>query len=101
MLRYFLKTPPLNKILQFQKKFAFLLKTQKTTSSASVWSGNNKFSFNENARTFSKSFTTQENTRISKPKKKAMKFVQKENFEPKIKSVITYKTSFINKTANK
>ena len=30
-----------------------------------------------------------------------MKFVQKENFEPKIKSMITYKMSFINKTANK
>ena len=63
--------------------------------------GNIKFSFKENARTFPKSFTTQENIRISKPKKKAMEFVQKENFEPKIKSMITYKMSFINKTTNK
>ena len=38
-----------------------LLKTQKTTSSASVWWGNTKSSFTENARTFSKSSTTQEN----------------------------------------
>ena len=38
-----------------------LLKTQKTTSSASVWWGNTKSSFAENARTFSKSSTTQEN----------------------------------------
>ena len=30
-----------------------------------------------------------------------MEFVQKENFEPKIKSMITYKMSFINKTTNK
>ena len=44
----------------------FLLK--KATSSASVWWGNTKSSFKENARTFSKSSTTQE-IRISKPKK--------------------------------
>ena len=41
----------------------------------------------ENARTFSKRSTTPE-TRISKPKKNTMKFVQKETFEPKIKPMI-------------
>ena len=51
------------------KRRLFLLKTQKTTSSASVWWGNTKTSFKENARTFSKGTTTQENIRISKPKK--------------------------------
>ena len=48
------------------KNLLFLLK--KATSSASVWWGNTKSSFKENARTFSKSSTTQE-IRISKPKK--------------------------------
>ena len=36
---------------------------------------------------FSESSITQE-IRISKPKKKTMKFAQKENFEPKIKPMI-------------
>ena len=88
MQRYFLTTPPLKKILQFQERIClFFLKTQKTTSSASVWWGNSKSSFKENARTFSKTSTNQE-IRISKLKKKTMKFVQKENFEPKIKPMI-------------
>ena len=65
----------------------FLLKTQKVTSSASVWWGNTKSSFKENARTFSKSYTTQENVRISKPKKN-YENCTKENFEPKIKPMI-------------
>ena len=69
MLELFLTVPPLKKILQFQERIClFFLKTQKTTSSASVWWGNSKSSFKENARTFSKSSTTQE-IRISKPKK--------------------------------
>ena len=56
MQRYFLTTPPLKKILQFQERIClFFLKTQKTTSSASVWWGNSKSSFKENARTLSKS----------------------------------------------
>ena len=50
------------------KNLLFLLK--KATSSASVWWGNTKSSFKENARTFSKSSTTQENIRSSKPKKR-------------------------------
>ena len=87
MLELFLTVPPLKKILQFQERICFFfLKTQKTTSSASVWWGNSKSSFKENARTFSKSSTTQE-IGISKPKKKKA-FVQKENFKPKIKPMI-------------
>ena len=50
------------------REFAFLLKTKKTTSSASIWWGNTKSSFKENARTFCKSSTTHENVVISKPK---------------------------------
>ena len=83
MLELFLTVPPLKKILQFQERIClFFLKTQKTTSSASVWYGNRKSSFKENARTFSKSPTTQE-IRILKPKKR-LKFVQKENFNQKL-----------------
>ena len=70
MLELFLTVPPLKKILQFQERiFFFFLKTQKTTSSASVWWGKSKSSFKGNTRTFSKRFTTQE-IRISKLKKK-------------------------------
>ena len=88
MLELFLTAPPLKKILQFQERICFFfLKTQKTTSSANAWWGNSKSSFKENARTFSKTSTNQE-IRISKLKKKTMKFVQKENFEPKIKPMI-------------
>ena len=69
MLQLILTVPPLKKILQFQERIClFFLKTHKTTSSASSW-GNSKSSFKENARTFSKSSTTQE-IRISKPKKR-------------------------------
>ena len=74
--------------MQFQERIClFFLKTQKTTSSASAWWGNSKSSFKENARTFSKTSANQE-IRISKLKKKTMKFVSKENFEPKIKPMI-------------
>ena len=50
MLRYFLKSSPRKKILKFQERICFfLLTTQKTTYSASVWLGNIKSSFKENA----------------------------------------------------
>ena len=88
MLELFLTVPPFKKILQFQERIClFFLKLQKATSSASAWWGNSKSSFKENARAFSKSSPTQE-IRISKPKKRLWKFVQKENFEPKIKPMI-------------
>ena len=64
-----------------------LLKTLKVTSSASAWWENTKSSFKGNTRVFSKSSTTQENIRISKPKKD-YKLVQKGNFEPKTKRMI-------------
>ena len=48
-----------------KQNFLFLLKTQKNThSSASHWWGNTKSSFKENAKTFSKNSTPQENIRI-------------------------------------
>ena len=62
MLRYFLKIPPLKKILQFQDRvcFFFLLKTLKNNhSSASDWWRNTNSSLKESARTFSKNSTTQ------------------------------------------
>ena len=88
MLELFLTVPPLKKILQFQERICFFfLKTQKTTSSASVWWGKSKSSFKGNARTFSKSSTTQK-IRIPKLKVKKLKFLQKENVKPKIKPLI-------------
>ena len=78
ILRYFLKTPPLKKILQFQeKKLLSLLKTPKTTSSASFWLGNIKSSFKKNAKTFSKISTTQKTIRISRPKKRLQNLCEK------------------------
>ena len=93
MLRYFLKTPPPKKILQFQERICFfLLKTQKSTSSISLWWENPKSSFKENARTFAKNSTTQENVRISKSKKgyeictKRTKHLEP-NIKPKIQNL--------------
>ena len=57
-------SPQLQRLLFFKKK-----QKQNNHSSASVWWRNTKSSFKENTRTFSKSSTTLENMRISKPKK--------------------------------
>ena len=102
MLELFLTVPPLKKILQFQERICFFfLKTQKTTSSASVWWGNSKSSFKENARTFSKSSTTQE-IRISKPKKRLWNLYKKKISNQKSNQWLkTYKMNFINKKTNK
>ena len=102
MLRYFLKTPPLNKILQFQERICFfLLKIQKTTSPASAWWGNTKSSFKENARTLSKSSAIQENIRISK-REKGYEICTKKKIEPKIKPMIeNLRNKLINKKTNK
>ena len=104
MLELFLKVPPLKKILQFQERICFFfLKTQKTTSSANDWWGNSKSSFKENARTFSKSSTTQE-IRISKPKKKKKKrhLYKKKISNQKLNQWLkTYEVNFINKKTNK
>ena len=68
-------------------KTSFLLKTQKNNHSSARYRWEyHKYCFKEKARTFSKSSTTQE-IGIPKPKKR-MKFVQKENFDRKIKPVI-------------
>ena len=66
MLRYYLNTRPLKKILQFQGRicFFFIKNTQKLHSSASDWWEDNKSSFKENVRTFPKISTTQENIRL-------------------------------------
>ena len=102
LLELFLTVPPLKKILQFQERICFFfLKTQKTTSSASVWWGNSKSSFKENARTFSKSSTTQE-IRISKPKKRLWNLYKKKISNQKSNQWLkTYKMNFINKKTNK
>ena len=52
------------------KRRLFLLKTQKTTSSASVWWGNTKSIFKEITTTFVRSSSTQENIRNSKLKRR-------------------------------
>ena len=102
MLEFFLTVSPLKKILQFQERICFFfLKTQKTTSSANAWWGNSKSSFKENARTFSKSSTTQE-IRISKPKKRLWNLYKKKISNQKSNQWLkTYKMNFINKKTNK
>ena len=51
-------------------KTSFFIKdTKNNHSSASDWWEYTKYRFKENAKTFPKSSTTQENIRISKPKK--------------------------------
>ena len=97
MLRYFLKTPPPKKILQFQERICFfLLKTQKSTSSISLWWENPKSSFKENARTFAKNSTTQENIKILRLKRMQI-LNKKENFKPEINQRLkTYKMKFLN-----
>ena len=60
ILRYFLRLPPLKKILQLQDRISFCIEhTIKNHSSASDWWGNAKFSFKDSTRTSSKNFTTQ------------------------------------------
>ena len=70
ILRYFLISTTQENITISRQNLLFLLKIQKKkTSSASAWWGNTKSSFKENARTFPKSSTSQENIRTSKPKR--------------------------------
>ena len=72
------------------RRLIFLLKTQKTTALQPVTGGNTpNIVLKRMLIFFSRNSTTQENiTRISKSKKKDLKFVQKVNFKPKIKPVI-------------
>ena len=60
--------------------------------------GLHQIRFKENNKIPFKNSTTQENIRISK---KAMKFVQKENFEPKIKPMIENLQNAIYQLENK
>ena len=79
MLRCYLKTQPLKKILQSQDRICiFLIKNTKNKhSSASYWGKNTIYSFKENARTFSKNSTTQENIRISRLKEASKTYTKK------------------------
>ena len=83
MLELFLTVLPLNKILQFQERICFFfLKTQKNNL-FSIWlMGKSKSSFKENARTFSKSSTTQE---FQNPKNRLWNLYK---IKPKIKPMI-------------
>ena len=99
MLRYYLKTPQLKKILQFQDRICFLiLKTQKNNhSSASDWWENTKSSFKENARTFSKNSTTQESIRISRLKEDCKIYIKMKTSNQKLNQWLkTCKMNFIN-----
>ena len=63
---------------QLQRLFSFLLKTQKNNhSSASDWWEYTKSCFKENANTFSKNFTTQENITISRLKEDYKTYTKK------------------------
>ena len=58
------------------------------TYKESEWLEYAKYYFKENARTFSKNFTTQENIRIPRLKKRRRSLLKKENFKPEIKPMI-------------
>ena len=63
----------------------FLLKKQrKNHSSANDWWENTKSSFKENARTFSKNSTTQENIRISRLKEDCKTYTKKKTSNQKL-----------------
>ena len=81
---------PLKKILQFQDRiFFFSLKALKNNHSTAIdWWENTKSIFKENARTFSKNSTIQENIRTSRLKEDCKTYTKKQNFKPKIKIII-------------
>ena len=80
MLRYYLKTQPLKKILQFEDRVYFFIKnTQKNNHSlASDWLENTNTSLKENSKTFSKNSTTQDNVRISRLKENCKTYTKKD-----------------------
>ena len=84
MLRYYLKTPSLKKILQFQDRIVFIKNTKNNHSSASDWWENTKSSFKENARTFSKNPTNKENIRISRLKEDCKTYTKKKTSNQKL-----------------
>ena len=66
----------------------FLKIKQNNYSSLSDWWEYTKIKIKETARRFSKNSTTQENTRISKIKKRLRNLYKKENFKPEIRPFI-------------
>ena len=66
----------------------WLLLLKNNHSSLSDWWEYAKSCLNENARTFSKNSTTQENIRTSRLEKRLWNLHKKENFKPKIKPMI-------------
>ena len=64
------------------------LKNQENYSSASDWWEHTKSLLKKKARTFSEKFTTQENIRISRLKKRLRNLYNKENLKPEIKTII-------------
>ena len=78
-----------SRVLFNYKEFAFLLKTEKNNQSlASDWWEYIKSCFKENARTFCKNSTSQENFRFSRLKKRLRGLYKKENFKPEIEPMI-------------
>ena len=85
MLTYFIKIPPVNKILQFQDRACFFIKNAKSNhSSARYWWRNTKSSVKENARSFSKNHTTQENIKILRLKKDYKTYTKKKTSNQKL-----------------
>ena len=71
------------------KNLLFILKTKKTkSSSTSDWWEYTKCQIKDNARTFSKTSTKQENIRNSRLKTRLPNLYKKENFKPEIKPVV-------------
>ena len=79
MLRYYLKTPTIQKHITISRhNLFFTKKTQKNNhSSASGWCENTKSSFKENNRTFLKNSTTHVNIRISRLKEDCKTYAKK------------------------
>ena len=79
MLRYYLKTPTIQKHITISRhNLFFTKKTQKNNhSSASGWCENTKSSFKENNRTFFKNSTTHVNIRISRLKEDCKTYAKK------------------------
>ena len=95
MLRYFLKIPPLKKVLEFQDRICCFIKSTKKTNhfSASFLWWNTKSSFKKNTRTFSKTSTTQKNIKSLNCKT----YTKKKTWNQKLNQWLkTYKMNFIN-----
>ena len=85
MLRHYLKTPQLKKILQFQDRIYVFIKNKKSNhSSASEWWENITSGFKENARTFSKNSNIQETVRISRLKEGCKNYTKKKTSNQKL-----------------